>query len=160
MKDYAKKLEDKLNKSETEIHELQALTVKIPVSDLSMVDSICDRFGEKRIHVLRKIISSGVMDLFQSFEVSTRLNLAADADSKTTKTMIDRGCSCSSSTGFGNFENEWVNWRMCEYSIQLHEKTNEILSSEPDLDDSEDYDDVFALAAGELKIEFSLSEDE
>lgn len=139
MKDYAKYLQQNMNRNAS---ELQTITTKFDTPSVSMAEAISERFGEARITVLRNVIEQGVKDLFLSFDEKTRKELASVADEKTTAYMLSKGAEITTIHGAGEFDNEWSDWRQVEFDNSIHGLALNIRASNPDMSE----DEVFELA--------------
>ena len=148
MKDYAEYLKSNLEKNHPEF--LQTITTKFNTPSVSMAEAISEHFGETRISVLKNVIEMGIRQLYLSFDLDTRKELAEAADGKTTKFMLSKGAKITSTTAFGTFEDEWTDWRMQHYSSRLHGRASEILEGDSSLDPN----DAIMKASVELKSEF------
>lgn len=134
MRNYAKFLEDNLDKNQ---QELQTVTTKFDIPTVSMAEAISELFGETRISVLRNVIEMGVHQLYSSFDPDTRKSLASLADEKTTKTMLSKGASITCVHAAGKFEDEWADWRIREYHSSLNFIAGDIMKKDPELDEYE-----------------------
>lgn len=134
MKDYAKYLQQNMNRNAS---ELQTITTKFDTPSVSMAEAISERFGEARITVLRNVIEQGVKDLFLSFDEKTRKELASVADKKTTAYMLSKGASCKNVGVLGSSENEWIDWQMEEYSFLLNGRIAELLKNDPSMGEND-----------------------
>jgi hypothetical protein len=148
MKDYAEYLESNLEKNHPEF--LQTITTKFNTPSVSMAEAISEHFGETRITVLKNVIEMGIRQLYLSFDLDIRKELAEAADGKTTKFMLSKGAKITSTTAFGHFEDEWTDWRMQNYSSRIHERASEMLEEDSSLDGS----DALMKACADLKSEF------
>ncbi len=148
MKKYAEYLVDTMSKRDCEI---QAVTAKMDTPFLSMAEAISDKFGETRISVLQVVIEQGLTQLFYSFDDDIKSILAESADKKTTDFMLSKGAKIRSHNVFGEFENEWQDWKFKLYDFQLSSLIDEIRKEQPELEEFE----VIKLAHSRIKVEVS-----
>lgn len=96
---------------ESRVMETQTVTSKFDTPYVSMLDAIAEMYGETRTAILKKIIETGTVQLFESFEPQAQSKLAQIADKKMTDFMLSKGHKIKSINALGTFENEWCEWR-------------------------------------------------
>lgn len=100
--------EDEVYASET---VTSSISVRVNCAHAEMLTAISKRFNKSRSSIIKSIVESETVKMFEVLKDDDKEKLALEADKSMTKLMLDSGATIVSGGCAGKFENEWSVWR-------------------------------------------------
>lgn len=105
----------------------QSVTVRMDVAHACMLNAMSRRFGQSRASIMKHLIETETVKMFDHLSPQDKEALATEADKEMTEIMLQSGHRIETVCAAGSFKDEWSEWRS-------HLKTQEYLEKKMEED--------------------------